>query len=81
MLLACACDARGRLGFEHQAYPQAERLRAALTAISQVKAGDLARACKSPTQIAERLHAARVGAVKRGLAQLEAGQVATPSGC
>lgn len=72
VLLACACDARGRLGFEHHAYPQAERLRAALTAIGQVKAGDLVRACKSPTQIAERLHAARVGAVKRGLAQLEA---------
>ncbi|WP_126223572.1 multifunctional CCA addition/repair protein [Burkholderia ambifaria] len=75
VLLACECDARGRLGFEHQTYPQADRLRAARAAIGHVNAGDLARACKSPTQIAERLHAARVNAVKRGYARLEA----TPS--
>ncbi|RQR65681.1 multifunctional CCA addition/repair protein [Burkholderia sp. Bp9125] len=76
VLLACECDARGRLGFEHQAYPQADRLRAALAAIGQVNAGDLARACKSPMQIAERLHAARVNAVKRGYTRRE---VAPPS--
>ncbi|MBK3779990.1 multifunctional CCA addition/repair protein [Paraburkholderia aspalathi] len=72
VLLACECDARGRLGFEGRAYPQAQRLRAALASLGQVNAGEIARVCKGPAQIVERLHQVRVTAVKRGLAQLVA---------
>lgn len=72
VLLACECDARGRLGFEGRPYPQAQRLRAALASLGQVNAGEIARVCKGPAQIVERLHQARVTAVKRGLAQLVA---------
>jgi tRNA nucleotidyltransferase (CCA-adding enzyme) len=35
-LLACEADARGRTGFEHRDYPQAERIRAAAKAIAEV---------------------------------------------
>jgi tRNA nucleotidyltransferase (CCA-adding enzyme) len=38
MLLACEADARGRKGLEGRAYPQAERLRAALRAARSVDA-------------------------------------------
>jgi tRNA nucleotidyltransferase (CCA-adding enzyme) len=72
VLLACECDARGRRGFEDRAYPQAQRLRAARAALIEVSGADIARGCKGPAQIVERLHQARVTAVKRGLAQLKA---------
>ncbi len=36
VLLACECDARGRLGFEEQAYPQRDRLLTALAAARSV---------------------------------------------
>jgi tRNA nucleotidyltransferase (CCA-adding enzyme) len=41
-LQACESDARGRLGFEARAYPQAERLRVALVAARGVDAGAIA---------------------------------------
>ena len=42
-LQACESDARGRLGFEARAYPQAERLRVALVAARAVDAGAIAK--------------------------------------
>src|SRR5690606_21472232 len=36
VLLACECDARGRLGFEERPYPQRERLLQALAAARSV---------------------------------------------
>ncbi|HTI18499.1 MAG TPA: multifunctional CCA addition/repair protein, partial [Trinickia sp.] len=42
-LQACEADARGRLGFETREYPQAERLRVALTAARAVDAGAIAQ--------------------------------------
>ena len=67
VLQACECDARGRLGFEDAAYPQAARLQRALDAALQVRtdavAADAAeRGLKGP-KIGEAVHAARVGAV------------------
>ncbi|HNE60678.1 MAG TPA: multifunctional CCA addition/repair protein, partial [Ottowia sp.] len=41
VLLACECDARGRLGFEHSAYPQRARLQAALGAAQSVATAGL----------------------------------------
>lgn len=67
VLQACECDARGRLGFEDAAYPQAARLQRALDAALQVRtdavaADAAARGLKGP-KIGEAVHAARVGAV------------------
>jgi len=67
LLQVCECDARGRKGFEDRPYPQADRVRAALTAAQAVNAGDLAKQCKEPRLIPERIHAARVAAVRASL--------------
>jgi tRNA nucleotidyltransferase (CCA-adding enzyme) len=65
-LQACEADARGRLGFEMQPYPQAERLREALVAARSVDAGAVAQGCADrPAQIKEAVHRARVEAVAR----------------
>jgi tRNA nucleotidyltransferase (CCA-adding enzyme) len=39
VLLACECDARGRLGFEEAPYPQRQRLAGALAAAQSVHPG------------------------------------------
>ncbi len=67
VLLACECDARGRLGLSEQPYPQADRLREALRAAlavdtAQVAADAMARGLQGP-HVGERIHAARLAAV------------------
>jgi tRNA nucleotidyltransferase (CCA-adding enzyme) len=42
LLLACECDARGRAGFEHAAYPQRERLLRALDVVRGVSTETIA---------------------------------------
>ncbi|MBI3524517.1 MAG: multifunctional CCA addition/repair protein [Betaproteobacteria bacterium] len=67
VLAACEADYRGRLGYSERAYPQADLWRAALAAARAVDAGDIARTCTESGQAAlipERIHAARVTAVK-----------------
>lgn len=64
LLQACAADFNGRLGWEDRPYPVPESLRRALAAVQAVPAGDIARACAVPAQIPERIHAARVEAVR-----------------
>ncbi|MBU0916502.1 multifunctional CCA addition/repair protein [Aquabacterium parvum] len=44
VLLACECDARGRLGWTERPYPQAERLRRALRAALSVDTSELSAA-------------------------------------
>jgi len=68
LLRACECDARGRLGFKDRSYPQADRLRAALVAARSVNAGEVAKSCKDPKFIPERLHGERTRKVKAALA-------------
>ncbi len=63
VLLACEADYRGRLGFEDRPYPQAARVRAALTAASAVDAPAIAAA--APGHVAEQLRQARVAAIRR----------------
>ena len=68
VLLACECDARGRLGLEDTAYPQAARLQRALDAALCVRtdlvaADAQARGLTGP-KIGEAVHAARVAAVQ-----------------
>jgi tRNA nucleotidyltransferase (CCA-adding enzyme) len=67
VLQACECDARGRLGFEDAAYPQAARLLQAQKAALSVETAPIAQAAaaqglKGP-QIGDQISEARVKAV------------------
>ena len=72
MLLACECDARGRLGKQDDPYPQRARLRAALDAALAVPTAGLAAQARAQgldgPRIGERIHQARVDAVNKVLA-------------
>jgi len=47
ILLACECDARGRLGLNEQPYPQRQRLLSALSAAQSVKTAEVAAAAEA----------------------------------
>ena len=70
-LLACECDARGRLGLHDRAYPQVERLSQALSLVQSVATDVIAAtaisAGASGPKIGEMIHKARVTAVQAGL--------------
>jgi tRNA nucleotidyltransferase (CCA-adding enzyme) len=70
-LLACECDARGRLGHDDAAYPQRPRLLQALQAAQAVDTSVVAGAAQAAgadgRQIGEKVHAARVAAVNAWL--------------
>ena len=72
ILLACECDARGRLGREESAYPQRQRLGEALLAVQSVAtatiAANAASAGVTGPKVGEMIHAARVKAVAGWLA-------------
>ena len=77
ILLACECDARGRLGFEEAAYPQRERLMQALAAAQSVDTATVAQAAQdagaSGAKIGEWVKQARTAAVLAALpSQLKA---------
>ena len=67
VLLACECDARGRLGLHDAAYPQRQRLADVLKAAQSVVTSVIAEAALADgldgKKIGERVHAARVAAV------------------
>ncbi len=71
-LQACACDFHGRPGYAEKRYPQAERLRMALSAARSVDAGaiaaELARTAQDPTRlpaaINTRVNEARIAEIK-----------------
>ena len=71
MLLACECDARGRLGLEESAYPQRRRLGHALELARSVDSAAVAAqaaACGlSGPAVGEAIHLARANAVAAGL--------------
>ena len=68
LLLACECDARGRLGLQRTAYPQRPRLLAALDQARGVDTTALAAAAAAKGQagpaIGQAIHAARVAALQ-----------------
>ncbi|WP_137009628.1 multifunctional CCA addition/repair protein [Aquitalea aquatilis] len=63
MLAAGVADARGRLHFETDPYPQAGWLEQLLTAALSVNAGSIAKACSDPGQIAAAVDSARSQAI------------------
>jgi tRNA nucleotidyltransferase (CCA-adding enzyme) len=71
ILLACECDARGRLGLQGQPYPQADRLSAAWQAASEVATAPIAEAVMAQGRggpaIAKAIAAAREQAVQAAL--------------
>lgn len=77
MLLATECDARGRIGpdasYADAPFPQQAHLETALAAARGVNAGEIAQGCAdNPQRIPERVHAARVAAVKAALKEDDA---------
>lgn len=81
VLLACECDARGRLGFEEMPYPQRDRLLRALAAAQTVDSAAVAQTVvqalrastsarvASPSDIGPRIAAALHEARARAIAQ------------
>ncbi len=71
VLLACECDARGRLGFADNPYPQAQRLAMALqqaqTVATHLIAANAQSTGASGPKIGEMIHQARVVAVASAL--------------
>ncbi len=71
VLLACECDARGRLGLHDRPYPQAARLAHALadaqSVATDVIAASAINAGASGPNIGEIIHKARVVAVQQGM--------------
>jgi tRNA nucleotidyltransferase (CCA-adding enzyme) len=67
ILLACECDARGRLGYADAPYPQRARINAALAAVQSVVTSSIAAQAAAQglqgAKVGERIHAARVRAV------------------
>ncbi|WP_341907965.1 multifunctional CCA addition/repair protein [Polaromonas sp. YR568] len=71
ILLACECDARGRLGLEESPYPQRQKLLDALTVAQSVPTDQVAATAQAAgqdgRQIGEQIHAARVAALTQAL--------------
>ena len=67
LLDACLCDYTGRLGWEDRTYDSPQHLLTALAAVNAVEAGKIAATCSDKLKIPERIHAARVSAVKLAL--------------
>jgi len=72
ILLACECDARGRLGMQDKPYPQRPRLLAALAAAQAVQTHHIAALAQQQglagPRIGELIHQARIEAVTKLLA-------------
>lgn len=73
-LLACECDARGRLGFEDRHYPQRQRLLSALELAQAIDtravAAKLIALGQSGPEIGKGIHQARTEAIQAGFALL-----------
>jgi tRNA nucleotidyltransferase (CCA-adding enzyme) len=68
LLETCEADARGRMGREDAPWPPRGRWQKAAAAFCGVEGGVIAASLVDKTQIADRLHAARVAAVRAALA-------------
>jgi len=67
LLEACQCDFNGRLGWGERPYESPQLLLAVLAAVNRVEGGKIAAECTDKAKIPERIHAARVAAVKHFL--------------
>lgn len=67
LLETCLCDFTGRLGWEDRPYDSPRLLLAVLDAVNAVDAGKIALACADRADIPERIHQARITAVRLAL--------------
>lgn len=71
LMLACECDARGRLGLESRLYPQSDRLRKALSEALAVDTKAVSADCLvrgiPGVAIGEKIYRARLNAIAAGL--------------
>ena len=67
LLQACQADYNGRAGWGERPYTSPDRLLEALVAVNAVNAGKIAAACVDKALVPERIHAARVEAVRLAL--------------
>lgn len=71
LMLACECDARGRLGLENRLYPQSDRLRKALSDALAVDTKAVSAECLARgmpgVAIGEKIYRARLTAIAEGL--------------
>jgi tRNA nucleotidyltransferase (CCA-adding enzyme) len=71
LLLACECDARGRLGKDDEPYPQRDRLMKALGAAQSVATHEIAEGAQakgiSGAKVGEMIHRARIEGVESAL--------------
>jgi tRNA nucleotidyltransferase (CCA-adding enzyme) len=67
LLDTCRCDYTGRLGWENRPYTSPQRLLTALAAVTSIEAGKIAAACNDKGSIPQRIHMARIAAVKQQL--------------
>ena len=67
LLQACQCDFNGRLGWGERPYESPQLLLAVLAAVNRVEGGKIAAECTDKAKIPERIHVARVAAVKHFL--------------
>ncbi len=67
LLETCLCDFTGRLGWEDRPYDSPRLLLAVLDAVNAVDAGKIAQACADRADIPERIHQARITAVRLAL--------------
>jgi tRNA nucleotidyltransferase (CCA-adding enzyme) len=83
ILLACECDARGRLGLQSQPYPQAGRLRAAWQAAAHVATAPIAEAVMAQGRggpaIAKAIASEREKAVQASLAMAHTAEPPPPA--
>ncbi|WP_455376111.1 multifunctional CCA addition/repair protein [Kaarinaea lacus] len=70
-LIACEADARGRKGFEDNLYPQADLLRTAFEAANQVDTKGVAESNLQGKQIAEKISALQVDAIRKVIKEIE----------
>lgn len=69
LLQACASDARGRAGSEHEPYPQADYLLRLLAVARALDAGEIARSCQG--SIPDAVRQARIGAIREQMENKE----------
>ena len=81
VLLACECDARGRLGFEDRPYPQRDRLNGVLAAAQSVATQAIAERAQASgatgPKIGEAIQRARIAAVAAVAAAGSIGEIGT----
>ncbi|WP_423823069.1 multifunctional CCA addition/repair protein [Salinisphaera sp. SPP-AMP-43] len=71
LIAVCTADVRGRLGYESRAYPQADKIRAALVAACTIDGAALAAQGLEGPQIGHALHEQRIHAIRDALESMQ----------